>query len=62
MGPGQVGANGESAARPVEEDGGREIGNVHLLCMGDSLVVESHMRLGAAEIMAAVHTEAKEVQ
>ena len=54
MGPGQVGANGGSAARLVEEVGGREIGNVHLLCMGGGLVVGRHLRLVAAEIPAAL--------
>ena len=58
MGPGQVGANGVSAARLVEEVGGAEIGNVHLLCMGGGLVLGSHLRLVAAEIMGAVVREA----
>ena len=57
MGPGQVGANGGSAARPVEEDGGGEIESVHLHCMGGGLVMGRHLRLVAAEIMAAVVRE-----
>ena len=56
MGPGQVGANGGSAARLVEEDGGGEIGSVQLPCMGGGLVVGNHLRLVAAEMMAAVLT------
>ena len=51
MDPGQVGANGESAAKPVEEVGGGEIGNVHLLCMGGDLVVGRRLRLVTAEMM-----------
>ena len=54
MAPGQVGANGGSVARLVEEAGGQEIGIAHLLCMGGGLVVERHLRLVAAEITAAV--------
>ena len=51
---GQAGANGVSAVRLVEEVGGREIGSVHPLCMGGSLAMGSHLRLVAAEMMAAV--------
>ena len=54
MVPGQVGANGVSAARPVEKAGGGEIGSVHLLCMGDGLVMGRLLRLVTAEIMAAM--------
>ena len=54
MVPGQVGANGGSAARPVEEVGGREIGSVHLLCMEGGLVMGRLLRLVTAEIMAAM--------
>ena len=56
MVPGQVGANGVSAARPVEEVGEGEIVSVHLHCLVDSHVMGSHMTLVAAEIMAAVLT------
>ena len=56
MAPGQIGANGESAARLVEEVGELEIGNVHLLCMGGGLAVGSHLRLVAAEKITAVLT------
>ena len=55
MGPGQVGAHGASAARPVEGVTGREIEHVHLLCMGGDLVVGRHlMVLGVEMITAAV--------
>ena len=43
MGPGQVGAHGASAARPVEGVIGPEIGSVLLLCMGGGLVVGRHL-------------------
>ena len=54
MVPGQIGANGVSAVRLVEEDGGREIGSVQLLCMGGGLVLGRHLRLVAAERTAAM--------
>ena len=54
MGPGHVGANGVNAARPVEKVGGGEIENVHLLCMGGGPAMGRHLRLVAAEMMAAV--------
>ena len=54
MGPGQVGVNGGSAARLVEEVGERETVIVHPLCMGGGLAVGSHWRLVAAEITAAL--------
>ena len=54
MVPGQVGANGGSAARHVEEVGGGEIESVHLLCMRGGLVMGNHLRLVAAEMMDAV--------
>ena len=54
MGPGQVGADGGSVVRHVEEVGEVEVGSVHLLCMGGGLVLRSHLRLGAAEVMTAV--------
>ena len=56
MGHGQVGADGVSAARLVEEVGGAEIVSVHLLCMGGGLVVGIHLRLVAAEILTVVLT------
>ena len=51
MGPGQVGANGGSAARPVVGGGELETGCVHLLCMGGDLVVGRRLRLVTAEMM-----------
>ena len=56
MVPGQVGVNGGNAVRLVVEAGGREIDNVHLLCMVGGVVMGSHLILVAAEIMAAVLT------
>ena len=61
MGPGQVGANGGSAARPAEEVGGEEIESVHLLCMGGGLAMGRHLRLVAAEIISAVVSKALKI-
>ena len=58
MDPGQVGANGESAARLVVEVIGRETEFVLLLCMGGILVVGRHLGLMSAEIMIAMVREA----
>ena len=58
MVPGQVGVDGESAARPVEEVGGQETGSVHLLCREGGLVVGRHLTLVTAEIMIAMVREA----
>ena len=57
MGPGQVGADGGSAARHVEQVGGGEIGSVHLLCMGGGPVAGMPLRLIAAGTVAATVRE-----
>ena len=54
MGHGQVGVDGVSAARLVEEAGGGEIGSVHLHYMEGGHAMGRLLRLVAAEIMAAV--------
>ena len=50
---GQIGVDGVSAVRLVEEAGEREIGSVHLLCMGGGPVLGKLLRLIAAGTVAA---------
>ena len=54
MVPGQVGADGGSAARAVEEVGERETGNVQHLYVGGGLVVGRHFILVTVEMMAVL--------